>query len=405
MKTIYFEKDIPRILITKFAAKHCKPILYTGLNAVKYNKNLPDPPLPAKDWVRVKNIACGVCGTDMSFFKATTGTNSAFEPIPASKRTYLGHENVGVITEVGGAVQDFKVGDRVTIRAYMAGCDTKGIKPRCSYCEAGNYNFCTNYGAPPPQSLPDTGGGFGDSFVYPARGLAHIYDELSDEQAVMVEPTCVSIHSVLCAPPQKGEKVLVMGCGTIGLGVVQAIKIVQPDCEVWVMERVKTKQDFAKRLGADHVLSGDLYEAASKATGGSPVYTGMNKNKYFFGGFDRLYDCIGGDWANTTGLRLLRAKGTYVKIGHHMRAVTFDESPVWWQELRIIGVDAHGMEEWQGRKLYTFDLAQEWIRDGIYKVEGFVTNHFKLDDYKLALKLALQNPPDVVKIVLDCNTN
>ena len=63
-----------------------------------------------------------------------------------------------------------------------------------------------------------------------------MYDEITDEQAVMIEPTAVSVHSVLCAPPEKGEKVLVMGCGTIGLGVVQAIKIIQPECEVWVFE-------------------------------------------------------------------------------------------------------------------------------------------------------------------------
>ena len=76
-----------------------------------------------------------------------------------------------------------------------------------------------------------------------------------------------------------------MGCGAIGLGVVQAIKIVQPDCEVWVLERVPSRQEFAKKLGADHVLSGEIYEATSKATGGSPVYTGMGGNRYFFGGF------------------------------------------------------------------------------------------------------------------------
>ena len=91
MKTIYFEKDIPRILATKFAARFFRPLLFTGLNAVKYNKKLPDAPLPGPDWVRVKNTACGVCGTDVSFFQATTGTNSAFEPIPGSARTYMGH--------------------------------------------------------------------------------------------------------------------------------------------------------------------------------------------------------------------------------------------------------------------------------------------------------------------------
>ncbi|HZK10327.1 MAG TPA: zinc-binding dehydrogenase [Clostridia bacterium] len=402
MKTIYFEKDIPRVLATKFSSRYAKKLLYTGLNAVKYEKDLAEPPLPG-DWVRVRNIYCGVCGTDVSFFKATTGTSSAFEPIPSSKRTYLGHENIGKVIEIGSEVKDLKVGDRVTIRAYMSGCDTKGIKDRCHYCKEGNYNFCLNYGAPSPhKNLGDTGAGFSDRFIYPEKGLAKVYDEISDLDATMIEPAAVSIHSVLTSPPQKDEKILVMGCGTIGLGVVQAIKILEPDCEIWIMERVKMKQDFAKKLGADYVLKGDPYTASSKATGGSQVYTGMNKNKYFFGGFDRIYDCIGGNWSNNTGLRLLKARGTFVKIGHHMQAITFDESPIWWQELKIIGVDAHGMEKWEGRKLYTFDLAQEWIRDGIYSVDGFITHHFDLDDYKEAMRLAMNNPPDVIKIVLDC---
>ncbi len=402
MRTVYFEKDIPRILATKAAAGRAKKLLSTKINAVKYETGLPEPALPADDWVRVRNIACGLCGTDVSFYKATTGMTSALEPIPGTKRTFLGHENVGVVTEVGSGVTDFKVGDRVTIRAYMAGCDTKGIRKRCPYCESGDYNFCTNFGTPAPYGELMMGAGWSDSFIYPAKGLAHVYDEITDEQAVMIEPSCVSVHAVLCAPPQRKEKVLVMGCGTIGLGIVQAIKIVEPDCEVWVLERVQTKQEFALRLGADHVLKGDIYEAASEATGGSEVYTGMRGNKYFFGGFDRIYDCIGGDWSNTTAVRLLKARGTLVKVGHHMRPITFDETPVWWQELRMIGIDAHGMEEWEGRKLYTFDLVQEWIRDGKYSVDGFVTHHFKLDDYKEALELALKNPPDVVKIVIDC---
>ena len=115
-----------------------------------------------------------------------------------------------------------------------------------------------------------------------------------------------------------------------------------------------------------------------------------------------MYDCYGGDWANTMACRLLAPRGVLVKIGHHMRPITFDETPVWWQELTLIGVDSHGMEEWEGRKVYTLDLAQEWIRDGKYTVDGFVTNHFKLDDYKDAMELAMRNPPDVIKVVLDC---
>lgn len=408
MKTIYFDKDIPRILATKGVVavskkvKKASRLLYTDLSAVKFARDIPDPALPADNWVRVKNIACGLCGTDMSFFKATTGTGSAFEPIPSSKKTYLGHENIGRIVEIGSGVTDFRVGDRVGIRAYMSGCDNKDL-PRCKYCEEGNYNLCLNYGAKPRFDLEWVGAGWGDTFIAPQQQLYHIYDEITDEQAPMIEPACVSIHAVLRDKPKAGEKILVMGCGTIGLGVVQAVKVIQPDCEIWILERVQSKIDFAMKLGADHVLKGDPLKAASDATGGSEVYQGMSeKNRYFFGGFDRVYDCIGGDWSNTMACRLLAPRGTMMKIGHHMCPITYDESPVWWQELTLIGVDAHGIEEWEGRKLYTFDLVQEWTRDGKYSVEGFVTNHFRLEDYKTAMELAIRNPPDVVKIVIDC---
>lgn len=408
MKTIYFDKDLPRIIATKgvvAASKVIRPakkLLYTDLNAVKYAKNIPDPPLPADNWVRVQNIACGLCGTDKSFFRATTGTDCAFEPIPASKKTYLGHENVGRVVEVGSAVTDFKVGDRVGIRAYMAGCDNKDL-PRCKCCEKGNYSLCLNYGAEPRFDLEWVGAGWGDSFIAPQQQLYHIFDELTDDQAVMIEPAAVGIHAVLRDVPKAGEKILVMGGGTIGLCTVQAVKAVQPDCEVWIMEKTKEKAEFALRLGADHILEGDPLKAASEATGGSKVFKGMSeKNRYFFGGFDRVYDCYGGDWANTMACRLLGPRGVLVKIGHHMCPITFDETPVWWQELTLIGIDSHGMEEWEGRKLYTLDLAQEWIRDGKYTVDGFVTNHFKLDDYKEAMALAMRNPPDVIKVVLDC---
>lgn len=401
MKTVYFDKDIPRILMTKAAAKCGKPLLFTGINAVKY-RELPDPPLPGSDWLRVRNTACGVCGTDVSFFKATAGTNSAFEPIPGSSRTFLGHENVGVVTETGSAVTKFKVGDRVMIREYMSCCDNKGIDPPCPNCAAGRYTLCSNYGEPSPLNLKDTGAGWGDTFIASERQLAKVDDALTDDQAVLVEPAAVGIHAVLIDPPKKNEKILVLGCGVIGLAIVQALRIAFPSCEIWASVRSKMKQETALRLGAKHILSGEIYETAAKATGGSRVYTGMNRNRMFFGGFDRVYDCLGGNWANHTAVRLLAPRGTLVKVGHHMNAVTYDETPVWWQELRIIGVDSHGMEEWEGEQLYTFDLAQRWIKEGKYMTDGLITHRFPLAQYRDALRLAMSGDPGVLKIVLDC---
>jgi threonine dehydrogenase-like Zn-dependent dehydrogenase len=85
-----------------------------------------------------------------------------------------------------------------------------------------------------------------------------------------------------------------------------------------------------------------------------------------------------------------------------MRSIAFDETPIWWQEIRLIGIDAHGMEDWKGTKMYTFDVVQELIREGRYKIDGFITHRFPLERYQDAFRLMLQNPPELVKIVLDC---
>jgi threonine dehydrogenase-like Zn-dependent dehydrogenase len=401
MRSIYFEKNIPKILFTKAAAKFAPFLLFTGLNPIRYDKKLPDPPLPGPKWLKVKNIAGGVCGTDLSFFKATTSPSCALEPMPGSLRTFLGHETVGIVEETGTAVTKFKKGDRVTLLEYMQCCGNKDIEPPCRFCAEGNYCLCENYGEPSPLKLPGTGAGFGDYYLAPEQQLNKIYDGLSNDQALMVEPTAVSLHSVLMATPRAGDKVMVLGCGTIGLGIVQCLKIIQPDCEVWVMERVKEKQDFAMRIGADHILAGPPYEAVAKATG-AKLYRGLGGNTMLLGGFDMIYDCVGGGWANTSCARFLRARGTLVKIGHHMQGISYDETPVWWQELKMVGIDAHGMEDYKGAKKYTFDVAQELMLEGKYKIDGFITHRFPLDRYKDAFRLMLKNPPELVKIALDC---
>ena len=85
-----------------------------------------------------------------------------------------------------------------------------------------------------------------------------------------------------------------MGCGAIGLGVVQAIKIVQPDCEVWVLgARPLAGRSSPKSWARTMCSPARSTKATSKATGGSPVYTGMGGNRYFFGGFDRVYGLRG----------------------------------------------------------------------------------------------------------------
>ncbi len=399
MKTIYFEGKISKIAIIKVLTAFSKKGYHSRLSPIRYKK-FPDPKLPADNWVRVKNIETGICGSDMTFYKCAQGPSTAFLPIPCSKITYLGHETVGEVVEVGSAVKKFKVGDRVCMNKYMACCDLKGYSEdeQCEMCKAGNYADCENYGEPNKYDI-HAGAGMGDSYLAPEGQLLSV-DGLSDDDAVLIEPFSVSLHAVLKRVPKENEKVLVIGAGMIGLNVIQFAKLLQPKCKIYVMENNPNKHEFAKKLGADVILTGEPYEAVAKATN-AKIY-GKGKNRMILGGFDVIYDSVGKGTLFNDTLRWLRAQGTLVKIGYQMTKTKFDETPLWWQGLEIIGVDSHGMENYNGKKVSTFEIVKDMMLKKQLITDGFITHRFKLDDYKKAFKLLIENPRDTIKVVLDC---
>ena len=382
-------------ILTAFSKKG----YHSRLSPIRYKK-FPDPKLPADNWVRVKNIQTGICGSDMTFYKCAQGPSTAFLPIPCSKITYLGHETVGEVVEVGSAVKKFKVGDRVCMNKYMACCDLKGFNEdeQCDMCKAGNYADCENYGEPNKFDI-HAGAGMGDSYLAPEGQLLSV-DGLSDDDALLIEPFSVSLHAVLKRIPKENEKVLVIGAGMIGLNVIQFAKLLQPKCKIYVMENNPNKHEFAKKLGADVILTGEPYEAVAKATN-AKIY-GKGKNRMILGGFDVIYDSVGKGTLFNDTLRWLRAQGTLVKIGYQMTKTKFDETPLWWQGLEIIGVDSHGMENYKGKRVSTFEIVKDMMLKKELITDGFITHRFKLDDYKKAFKLLIEKPKDAIKVVLDC---
>ena len=187
----------------------------------------------------------------------------------------------------------------------------------------------------------------------------------------------------------------------IGLNMIQFAKVLQPDCKVYVLERNPNKFEIAKKLGADEILTGDTFTAVANATGGK-LYT-KGKYQMILGGFDIIYDCVGKhDLFNNT-LKWLKAQGTLVKVGYQMTATTFDETPIWWQGLHIIGADSHGLEDFNGEKINTFELVERMMLNKQITTEGFITHKFKLKDYKEAFKLLIENPSKTIKVVLECD--
>jgi 2-desacetyl-2-hydroxyethyl bacteriochlorophyllide A dehydrogenase len=332
----------------------------------------------------------------MFFVKANPSISIA--ALPGVPRVFMGHELIGRVIETGKDVTGLSEGDRVTLQAYLPCCSMKEINPPCGPCQEGNYTLCENFAE--GEMYDDLGAGFGDHFIAHQSQLVKVPSDITDDMAVMIEPTAVSMHAVLTRPPRDGEKVLVIGAGTIGLNVIQFAKAINPECTVYVMEKIDFKKDLARNMGADDVLTGDPYERVSRVTGGK-LYRGPFGNNTILGGFHLIYDCVGHSQTLHHSLRWLKSRGDYILIGTQLSPVSFDYTPVWNQELRIRGINAHGRENYQGKEMSSFELAMEMIRDGKVSMDGFITHKFRLHEYKRAFKQVRDKKGQVIKAVFE----
>jgi 2-desacetyl-2-hydroxyethyl bacteriochlorophyllide A dehydrogenase len=397
MKSIYFDISIPRILASKALGRVFPAVYDSFLSPVRFAE-LPDPPLPGPDWVRVKNRVAGICGADLSMYFVQASPSISIAALPGMPRAFLGHELIGEVVETGNRVDNLAAGDRVTLQRYLPCCSMKEIDPPCPPCRAGNYTLCENFAE---GEMPrNTGAGFGDQFVAHRSQLMPVPDDISDDDAVLIEPTAGSLHAVLKRPPKENEKILVIGAGTIGLNVIQVARMLAPNCRIFVLEKVAAKKKKALALGADEALVGDPYEAVA-AAGGAKLYKGPLGNQTILGGFDLIYDCVGYSGMIHDALRWLRARGDYILIGNQLSPVSFDHTPIWHQELRIQGVNSHGVEQWEGRSISSFELAMEMIRSGDIRLDGFITHRFPLDRYQEAFQTIKKGQETVIKAVLD----
>lgn len=385
MRSIYVDKNIPRVLLTKAITPIWRDFVWTPLSSAKAGP-LSDQPLPGPNWMRIKNLACGICATDLSLLFMTANPSVAPAALPGVQRFHLGHEAVGEVTEIGSSVKRFKVGDRVIMdkHFYGANCLNLELENLCEMCAHDETNFCLNKSDYP---FLGVGGGFGDEYVTHESGVYLCPPELTLDQAVLVEPFGIGTHAVLRHPPKPGSKVLVIGTGMIGLAVLMAVKAAQPDCEATVISRYAFQSQMAERLGAKHILQNSEYQAIAKASGGKFFSAPMNKG-VVIGGFDIIFDCVGNSNTLNDCMRWVKANGKVVMVGAHMHPMTkVDLVNIWYHQVELVGVVAHGHEHHQGEHKHTYDWVMEFMKQGLYKTDGFITHRFAYEDYKQAIAL------------------
>jgi len=397
MRTVYFERSIPKGLLVIALRPVWPNIVFSPLSPTHF-VDVPETSLPGPRWVRVRNLLSGICASDLHLLFVETDPRVSAAALPGSARVYLGHEVLSVVTEVGSRVTNLRVGDRVIADTLGANCLSLEIEPPCRSCREGRYLLCENASLGRDQAV---GGGWGDGFIAHETGLYRVPDELDDDAAVLVEPLSIGVRAALRRLPRSEERALVVGGGIIGLSVIQAARALSPSCHLTAMARYPQQVEMARKFGANEVVvRDDPYVATARITGGR-LYTGLLNNRMVLGGFDVVYDCVGSKKTVQDSLRWTRAGGTVVMVGIRWEAMHVDLTPVWYQEVDLIGLYGRAREEWNGITQSTYDLTTNLLIRKKLTAEGLITHRFPLERWRTAIRTAVDKRSGAIKVVLD----
>lgn len=310
---------------------------------------------PSFGEVLLKINAAAICGTDLHIYDWNQWAADKYGdklPMP------LGHEFCGEVVEVGEGVKNFKKGDRVAGETHL-GC---GI---CSQCMQGRPHTCKNLGL----FSQSNAGCFSEYTTVPAGFLMKVPPALSDEEGAILEPLGVAVRAVNDADVS-GKKVLVLGCGPIGLFAIVVAKTLGA-LKVFAADTSPYRVELASKLGADEVINSmevSLSDQVIKLTEGEGVHS--------------LVEFTGNPGAIKDGFKCLQSGGKYVCVGLPSRPVEVDiAKDIVTREIEMKGNYGRLIPE-------TWYLTEELLISKKINVKPIITHCMALDDYEQAFSLA-----------------
>ncbi len=392
MRAITFHISTPKWILCKALGRFRRSLHWGRLSTLRLG-DIPEQPLPADDWVRVRPRLGGICGSDLGMILLKRPPDS-FAKSLVIEPVVMGHENVGVVVERGPAAGNVPQGARVNVEPVLA-CAARGRDP-CPSCRSGQFCTCWSQ-AEGTDGLgfsvgysARVGGSWSDAFLAHVSQVIPVPEGLSDEQAVLVDPLSSSVHAVLRRPPTDADQdVLVFGCGVIGLGVIAFLRGSGFKGRLLAVARYAFQKSLALHLGADVVWDRDDLADTDYFARLADMYDlrlvrGLFGRPLLMGGVDLVYDALGSRRSVEDGLRLVRPQGAVVIVGMgHPRWVDWD--PVSHKQITIVGSHGRGIEEWRGERRHTYRVVQALMAEGVFPADRLLTHIFPLEDYRTAL--------------------
>lgn len=366
-----------------------------------------EEPEIGRDDILIKVKACGICGSDLHSYKLGIMTRPGW---------IMGHEVSGEVVRVGGNVKGIKVGDRVVpnvrqslMRRGMKGCGEcywclKGLphwcqetvrRPcgKCQFCESGQFWLCTELRRHQEIGYGPNGGY--SEYVRVSNAVLNdtVYklpDRLSFEDGAVLEPLQGCVEWVNLAEPQEGEVAVVLGAGSIGLGIMQVLKTTLS--QVIISDVSPRRLALARELGADVVVDAkeeDVVQKVVELTGVGRSFAGRAGARA-----DIAMECAGVAATLLQAIEVVRTGGRVVLVGLFEEAVSIEPNRIIHKPIKLISSFEHPPREQD-----ELAVAIELMSSGKAKGEALVSHRFPLEQINEAFETQLK-PDESVKVVV-----
>lgn len=324
-------------------------------------------PVPGPGEVVVAVSHCGICGSDVHGF---------LHGIVVKPGTVMGHECVGRVAQVGEGVRGWLPGDRVAVKP-TAECGS------CHYCRRGQLSLCPEAFQKGLGVVPGADGAFAGRVRIrrPERMLYRLPDEISFQEAVLTEPLATALHGVRLSRFQPGDSAVVIGAGTIGLGVIQFLRLGGAR-KIVAIEPSAKKRALARRLGADEALNpseqgAELRKPVLDLTGGL--------------GADLVFECSGVPGGLQASCTLVKRGGRIMLVGVNEQEVSLRPFLLSVWEIEMKGVFCYYDE---------FPLVLDFLQQGRIDAAAMLSEVIPLERIQEDGFLRLSRDPDLVKVAV-----
>ena len=312
-----------------------------------------DSTAPAADELLIDTAIGGVCGSDLHYYN-----HGGFGPVTLKEPMILGHEVSGIVRELGNKDLDFEVGDLVAVSPSRP-CY------HCSYCSEGKHNHCENmrfYGSAMP--MPHIQGAFRQQLTANASQCVKA-NGLSAAETAMAEPFAVTLHATKRAGEMLGKKVLITGCGPIGvLSIISARRA--GAAEIVVTDIADNALAIAASCGADKTINVQSDPEALSAYAAGKGY------------FEVMYECSGNVHAVTSGIAALRPRSVLMQLG------LGGDMSLPMMQLTAKEIDLRGSFRFHSE----FQTAVDLMSSKLVNVKPLITHTVGLDEAESAFKIA-----------------